>query len=83
MKALAILLLLGLLAPAAAFAGEYVIGDGDTLFISVWGVKDLSLSVKVRPDGKITIPALGEVPASGLAPGAAEAAHRQAEGPGA
>ncbi|MCC6346622.1 MAG: polysaccharide biosynthesis/export family protein [Nitrospirales bacterium] len=68
MKALVILLLLGFLAPAAALAGDYVIGDGDTLFISVWGVKDLSLSVKVRPDGKITIPALGEVPASGMAP---------------
>ena len=41
-------------------AGEYVIGEGDTLMVSVWGEKDLTLSVKVRPDGKITVPAMGE-----------------------
>ncbi len=60
-----VLLILVLLAiPLVAIAGEYVIGEGDTLLISVWGEKDLSLSVKVRPDGKITLPALGEVTAA-------------------
>jgi polysaccharide export outer membrane protein len=49
---------------AIPHAAEYVIGEGDTLLISVWGEKDLSLSVKVRPDGKITLPALGEVTAA-------------------
>ena len=53
-----------LLAAAAATAGDYVIGEGDTLAISVWGEKDFSLSAKVRPDGKITIPALGEIMAA-------------------
>jgi polysaccharide export outer membrane protein len=51
-----------------AIGGDYVIGEGDTLGISVWGVNELSLAVKVRPDGKITIPALGEVTAAGLTP---------------
>ncbi len=53
-----------LAAPLAATAGEYVIGEGDVLTISVWGEKDLSLQVKVRPDGKITVPAIGEVSAA-------------------
>lgn len=51
-----------------AFAGDYVIGDGDVLDISVWGVKELNVSVRVRPDGKITIPGLGDVVASGATP---------------
>jgi len=47
---------------------EYVIGDGDGLMISVWGVPELSVGVTVRPDGKITLPAIGDVPASGYTP---------------
>ncbi|MDA8101117.1 MAG: polysaccharide biosynthesis/export family protein [Nitrospiraceae bacterium] len=45
-------------------AADYVIGEGDTLTISVWGEKELTSTVKVRPDGKITIPAVGEVAAA-------------------
>ncbi len=55
-----------MLIPAASRAGDYVIGEGDTLLISVWGEKDLSLSVKVRPDGKITVPAVGEMTAANM-----------------
>ena len=51
-----------------AFAADYIIGEGDGLDISVWGVRDLNGSVRVRPDGKITIPGLGEVMASGVTP---------------
>ncbi len=53
-----------LLVPFASHAGDYVIGEGDNLMISVWGEKDLSQAVKVRPDGKITLPAVGEVTAA-------------------
>ncbi len=60
----AIFLVLGLLIASTVFAADYVIGEGDVLLISVWGEKDLSLPVKVRPDGKITIPAVGEVMAA-------------------
>lgn len=49
-----------------AFAKDYVIGGGDTLQISVWGSPELSIETIVRPDGKISIPALGEIKASGL-----------------
>jgi polysaccharide export outer membrane protein len=54
-----------ILLPLSVSAGDYIIGEGDGLDISVWGVKDLSFSVKVRPDGKITVPGLGDVSASG------------------
>jgi polysaccharide export outer membrane protein len=59
-----LLVLVLLLVPIASHAGDYVIGEGDSLMISVWGEKDLSLAVKVRPDGKITLPAVGEVTAA-------------------
>jgi polysaccharide export outer membrane protein len=57
-----------MLIPIIASAGDYVIGEGDGLEISVWGVKELTFPVKVRPDGKITVPGLGDVKASGLTP---------------
>lgn len=62
------IMMLALLSTGAAFAGDYVIGEGDGLDISVWGVRDLNVSVTVRPDGKITIPGLGDVKASGFTP---------------
>lgn len=70
MKPRAILLvgLALLLAAGSALAGDYVIGDGDGLRVSVWGVPELSVDVKVRPDGKITLPAVGDLTASGLTP---------------
>jgi polysaccharide export outer membrane protein len=57
-----------LLVPLSVTAGDYVVGEGDGLDIAVWGVKDLTFSVKVRPDGKITVPGLGDVSASGQTP---------------
>jgi polysaccharide export outer membrane protein len=42
---------------------DYVIGIDDVLQISVWGQKDLNLSVTVLPDGKISLPLLGDVTA--------------------
>jgi polysaccharide export outer membrane protein len=48
------------------FAKDYIIGGGDSLQISVWGSPELSIETIVRPDGKISLPALGEIKASGL-----------------
>src|ERR1035437_10299174 len=62
-----------LFVPLTCTAGDYVVGEGDSLDIAVWGVKDLNFSVKVRPDGKITVPGLGEVLASGSTPSALQA----------
>jgi polysaccharide biosynthesis/export protein len=54
--------------PLKAVAEDYVIGDGDSLQIAVWDEPSLSTGVVVRPDGKITLPAVGDVVASGLTP---------------
>ena len=47
-------------------AGDFVIGPGDTLHIFVWKEPDLSKDVPVRPDGKISLPLVNDVQASGL-----------------
>ncbi|MCG6200938.1 XrtA/PEP-CTERM system exopolysaccharide export protein [Psychromonas antarctica] len=44
---------------------EYKIGAGDQLYINVWQNPDLSLSVAVRPDGKISVPLIGDAKAVG------------------
>lgn len=48
---------------------NYVIGPQDVIDISVWKEPDLSRSVPVRPDGKISLPLLNDIQASGLTPG--------------
>lgn len=69
MKKWLIIFILGLMAfPSLSQAGDYVIGEGDVLDVFVWGVKELNVSVRVRPDGKITIPGVGDVKASGFTP---------------
>jgi polysaccharide export outer membrane protein len=45
---------------------SYVIGPGDVLEVQVWDNKDLNQAVFVRPDGKISLPLVGEVQAGGL-----------------
>jgi polysaccharide biosynthesis/export protein len=46
----------------------YHIGVDDQLQITVWHNPDLSVSVPVRPDGKITVPLIGDVVAGGKTP---------------
>lgn len=48
-----------------AVLSEYRIGVGDALQISVWRNPELSLSVPVRPDGKISMPLVGDIMAAG------------------
>ncbi|WP_037026880.1 XrtA/PEP-CTERM system exopolysaccharide export protein [Psychromonas aquimarina] len=45
---------------------EYTIGTGDQLFINVWQNPDLSMTVPVRPDGKISVPLVGDATAVNL-----------------
>lgn len=47
---------------------KYVIGPGDTLDVFVWGYKDLSVTIPVRPDGKITTRLVEDMVASGKTP---------------
>jgi len=52
---------------------DYVIGPDDLLIVNVWKEPDLSRSVLVRSDGKITLPLLKDVQASGSTPGQLQA----------
>jgi len=45
----------------------YKIGVGDQLQVNVWRNPELSMAVPVRPDGKISLPLVGDVAASGFA----------------
>ena len=56
----------GKVAGSPAASPDYVIGSEDVLAISVWKETELSRNVPVRPDGKITLPLVGDVVASGL-----------------
>ncbi|MDX1551905.1 MAG: polysaccharide biosynthesis/export family protein [Marinobacter sp.] len=47
---------------------QYILGATDVVRVSVWRNEDLSISVPIRPDGKISVPLAGDVQASGLAP---------------
>jgi polysaccharide biosynthesis/export protein len=60
-------------APSAAQApaipgGPYQIAAGDVLDIVVWRIRELTMTVTVRPDGWISYPVAGELRAAGVTP---------------
>jgi polysaccharide export outer membrane protein len=55
-------------AAAPVAPSDYVIGADDTLHITVWKEPDMSVTLPVRPDGKISIPLLNDVQAAGMTP---------------
>jgi polysaccharide export outer membrane protein len=55
-------------APGPQASSDYIIGADDSLHISVWKEPDLTETLPVRPDGKISMPLLNDVPAAGLTP---------------
>jgi polysaccharide export outer membrane protein len=58
--------------PASAVSAlpdyTYHIGPGDSITVFVWRNQELSTTVSVRPDGKITVPLVEDLPASGKTP---------------
>ena len=58
---LAVLVLALMAAGAPAGAGEYTLGVGDVLRITVWGHADLTTEVAVRPDGYLSFPLVGDL----------------------
>ena len=56
--------------PAVELPPEYVIGPEDVLGINFWREVEMTGDVTVRPDGRVTLPLLGEINAAGLTPDA-------------
>src|SRR5690606_3705223 len=52
--------------PQAA-VGDYLIGVDDIVQVTVWRNPELGITVPVRPDGRISVPRVGDVVAGGLA----------------
>jgi len=52
----------------APAVGEYRIGVDDLVQVSVWRNPELGITVPVRPDGKISVPLIGDVVAGGKSP---------------
>jgi polysaccharide biosynthesis/export protein len=55
-------------APGVNVPPEYTIGADDVLSVVFWRDKELTTDVTVRPDGKISLPLLNDVQATGLTP---------------
>src|SRR6266850_89714 len=63
---------------ALANVEEYRIGADDRVQVTVWRNPELSITAPVRPDGKISVPLIGDVEAGGRTPGeVAESIKRQ------
>ncbi len=54
--------------PPPPSSAAYLIGPGDTLNVVVWREDKVSGPVQVRPDGMISVPLIGDLPAEGLTP---------------
>ncbi len=54
--------------PGAAMAAEYLLAPSDVIRLRIRDWPDLSGEYALNPDGRISVPVIGEVPASGLAP---------------
>ncbi len=46
----------------------YVLGVSDVVSIAVWKNEDLAIEIPVRPDGKVSVPLVGEIDAAGKTP---------------
>ena len=55
-------------APPNAVSDAYIIGPGDTVQVFVWRNPELSVTVPVRPDGKISTPLVEDMVAVGRTP---------------
>ena len=58
----------GSVAAAPMVTADYVIGPGDELQVFVWRNPELTVTVPVRPDGKISTPLVEDMPAVGKTP---------------
>ncbi len=52
----------------SSWSSDYLIGPEDIVEVIVWKEPDLSRTVLVRPDGKISLPLVGDIQAEGISP---------------
>lgn len=64
-------------AHSQAAVDDYLIGIDDIVQITVWRNPELGITVPVRPDGRISVPLIGDVAAGGLTPAAVAADVRK------
>jgi len=57
-------------APGTIVTNDYVIGPGDQLQVFVWRSPELSATVRVRPDGRISVPLIEDLVVAGKTPSA-------------
>jgi len=60
-----------------ALQPDYVIGPDDVLVVNVWKEPEISRTVLVRPDGRITLPLVGDIEATGFTGGQLQATVKQ------
>jgi polysaccharide export outer membrane protein len=53
---------------AADIEPNYILGETDSIVVNVWKEPSLTGGFTVRPDGRITLPLIGDLPAAGLSP---------------
>jgi polysaccharide export outer membrane protein len=53
---------------APEISNDYLIGPGDKIQVFVWRNTELSTTVSVRPDGKISVPLIEDLPVAGKTP---------------
>jgi polysaccharide export outer membrane protein len=58
----------GVAQPIATIDGDYRIGVDDRVQVTVWRNPELSVTAPVRPDGKLSVPIIGDVQAGGRTP---------------
>ncbi len=58
----------GATVPGPFSSSDYIIGADDMLHVSVWKEAELTVTLPVRPDGKISLPLIHDVQAAGLTP---------------
>jgi polysaccharide export outer membrane protein len=54
--------------PVSVVSEDFIIGTGDVLAVDVWKETEVSRVVPVRPDGKISLPLVGQIQAAGHTP---------------
>jgi polysaccharide export outer membrane protein len=54
--------------PGTVSKGQYVIAVGDALNVLVWEQEKMSARVRVRSDGRVSLPFLDDVPVAGMTP---------------